>query len=87
MGNVSSSWAKRKCFDLVEDGSVLKLEWMLQKRPKFCDARNGTRSEGMSLLILASFLDHPEKVEMLLRRGADPEKPCGVGSLICQQDS
>ena len=83
MGNVSSSWAKRKCFDLVEDGDVRKLEGMLQKRPKFCNARNGTRNDGMSLLILASFLDRPDKVEMLLQRGADPEKPCGVRTFTC----
>ena len=82
MGNVSSSWAKRKCFNLVEDGDVSKLEGMLQKRPKFCNARNGSNSDGMSLLILASFLDRPDKVEMLLQRGADPEKPCGVRTLI-----
>ena len=78
VGNVSARWAKKRCFELIPDGDVVKLDRMLQKRPQFCDARNGTKDDGMSLLILASFLDQTEKVDLLLNKGANPEKPCGV---------
>jgi hypothetical protein len=86
VGNVSARWAKRRCFDLIPDGDVVKLDRMLQKRPQFCDARNGTKDDGMSLLILASFLDQPEKVDLLLNKGANPEKPCGVSNHIASKD-
>ena len=74
MGNVSARWAKKKCFDLIPNGDIVKLEKMLQKRPQFCNARNGPKDDGMSLLILASFLDEPEKVDLLLNKGANPER-------------
>lgn len=80
MGNVQDKWLKKRCFETIPDGDVLMLERMLKKRPQFCDARNGSKSDGMSLLILASFLDQPAKVELLLHSGANPDKPCAVRS-------
>lgn len=78
MGNVSSKRDKKKCFDIVANGDVKKLEKIIRKHPHYCDLRNGSHGDGMSLLILASFLDHPAKVDLLLKEGAQPDQPCAV---------
>ena len=81
MGNVSSQRDKAKCFDIVANGDVKKLLKIIRKHPEYCDLKSGLHGEGMSLLILASFLDHPGKVEMLLREGAHPDQPCAVSRI------
>lgn len=80
MGNVQDKWLKKRCFETIADGDVNMLERMLRKRPQFCNARKGKRNDGMSLLVLASFLDQPDKVKLLLQSGASPDKQCAVRS-------
>jgi hypothetical protein len=70
---------KARCFDIIENGVVAKLEKILKKKPKLCNLKKGSHNEGMSLLILASFLDHPDKVNLLLAKGANPDLSCGYG--------
>ena len=79
MGNtLSMKDPKKKCFDIIANGDIKKLEKIIRKHPDYCDLRSGSHGDGMSLLILASFLDHPEKVDLLLKKGAHPDQPCGV---------
>ena len=79
MGNtLSLKDPKKKCFDIIANGDIKKLEKIIRKHPDYCDLRSGSHGDGMSLLILASFLDHPEKVDLLLKKGAHPDQPCGV---------
>lgn len=79
MGNtLSMKDPKKKCFDIIANGDIKKLEKIIRKHPDYCDLRSGSQGDGMSLLILASFLDHPEKVDLLLKKGAHPDQPCAV---------
>ena len=81
MGNVSAQRDKAKCFDIVANGDVKKLLKIIKKHPEYCDLKSGQHGEGMSLLILASFVDHPAKVEMLLKEGAHADQPCAVSGI------